>query len=168
MASLLKIKVIPARVRSGFAPYFSVEGLPGGKSDDHWINQYWDESEQRWITIDVDGASRIISENIALTFKDKMDVSKMPLIYYASVWVTIIFGIIILSLGAKQPQFLIVIGAVINAFCMFVFAGLLMPVNNRFLPDQVKAPIWRQRLIWAIFVGLGFFSITVILDQLLF
>lgn len=116
----------------------------------------------------IDGASRIISENIALTFKDKMDVSKMPLIYYASVWVTIIFGIIILSLGAKQPQFLIVIGAVINAFCMFVFAGLLMPVNKRFLPDQVQAPKWRQRLIWAIFIGLGIFSITVILDQLLF
>ncbi len=116
----------------------------------------------------IDGASRIISENIALAFKDKVEVSKMPLIYYASVWVTIIFGIIILSLGAKQPQFLIVIGAVINAFCMFIFAGLLMPVNNRFLPDQVKAPVWRQRLIWAIFVGLGFFSITVILDQILF
>lgn len=55
-ASLLKIKKIPARVRSGFAPYFAVEGLPGGKSDDHWINQYWSEKESRWITIDVDGS----------------------------------------------------------------------------------------------------------------
>lgn len=56
MASLLKIKDIPARVRSGFAPYFNVEGLPGGKSDDHWINQYWNEKESRWVTIDVDGS----------------------------------------------------------------------------------------------------------------
>ncbi len=56
MASLLKIKGIPARVRSGFVPYFNVEGLPEGKSDDHWINQYWNEKEQRWITIDVDGS----------------------------------------------------------------------------------------------------------------
>lgn len=56
MASLLKTKGIPARVRSGFAPYFNVEGLPGGKSDDHWINQYWDKKELRWITIDVDGS----------------------------------------------------------------------------------------------------------------
>ncbi|KKU11385.1 MAG: hypothetical protein UX65_C0002G0018 [Parcubacteria group bacterium GW2011_GWB1_46_8] len=56
MASLLKLKGIPARVRSGFAPYFVVDGLPAGKSDDHWINQYWDEKESRWVTIDVDGS----------------------------------------------------------------------------------------------------------------
>ncbi len=56
MASLLKLKGIPARVRSGFSPYFEVEGLPGGKSDDHWINQYWDKKESRWVTIDVDGS----------------------------------------------------------------------------------------------------------------
>lgn len=56
MASILKVKGIPARVRSGFAPYFIVEGLEAGKSDDHWINQYWNEKELRWITIDVDGS----------------------------------------------------------------------------------------------------------------
>lgn len=56
MASLLKIKSIPARVRSGFVPYFRVEGLPGGKSDDHWINQYWNKKESKWVTIDVDGS----------------------------------------------------------------------------------------------------------------
>ena len=56
MASVLKIKGIPTRVRSGFAPYFNVEGLPGGKIDDHWINQYWNEQESRWVTIDVDGS----------------------------------------------------------------------------------------------------------------
>lgn len=56
MASLLKLKGIPSRVRSGFAPYFIVDGLPGGKSDDHWINQYWNLKESRWVTIDVDGS----------------------------------------------------------------------------------------------------------------
>ena len=56
MASLLKTKGIPARVRSGFSPYFVVDGLPGGKSDDHWINEYWNEKENRWIAIDVDGS----------------------------------------------------------------------------------------------------------------
>lgn len=55
MASILKSKGIPARVRSGFAPYFKVEGF-GDKSVDHWINQYWDKKQNRWITIDVDGS----------------------------------------------------------------------------------------------------------------
>ncbi|MBI2442303.1 MAG: hypothetical protein HYV40_00150 [Candidatus Levybacteria bacterium] len=52
MASILKAKGVPARVRSGFAAYFE------GTNDawDHWINQYRDRSKNRWITIDVDGS----------------------------------------------------------------------------------------------------------------
>lgn len=48
-ASILKSKGIPCRCRNGFAPYFK-EG-----SWEHWINQYWDEKEKRWVNIDVDG-----------------------------------------------------------------------------------------------------------------
>jgi hypothetical protein len=53
VASILKSKGIPARVRSGFADYF--KGF-GNKSVDHWINQYWDKEKNRWVTIDVDGS----------------------------------------------------------------------------------------------------------------
>ena len=49
MASILKSKGIPCRVRAGFAPYF-FEG-----SWDHWINQYWSKNKQKWITFDADG-----------------------------------------------------------------------------------------------------------------
>jgi hypothetical protein len=55
MASILKSKGIPARVRSGNAPYFDMHDL-GNVSADHWINQYWSKKENRWITIDVDGS----------------------------------------------------------------------------------------------------------------
>ena len=55
MASILKSKGVPARVRSGFAPYFDIPAF-GDKSVDHWINQYWDEGRSRWVTIDVDGS----------------------------------------------------------------------------------------------------------------
>ena len=51
MASILKSKGKPARVRSGFAPYAAPKP---GMSCDHWITQYWEDSQQRWITIDVD------------------------------------------------------------------------------------------------------------------
>lgn len=54
MAAILKAKGIPARARCGFAPYFEVEGLDKDKSYDHWINQYWNEKESRWITLDPD------------------------------------------------------------------------------------------------------------------
>jgi len=47
MASILKSKGIPMRVRSGFFP-------EGKRSADHWINQYWNKKQKRWVTIDVD------------------------------------------------------------------------------------------------------------------
>lgn len=68
MASILKSKGIPARVRSGNAPYFDMGEL-GNVSTDHWINQYWDKQENRWITIDVDGS---------LSLNEKFDSYNMP------------------------------------------------------------------------------------------
>ncbi|HSX15640.1 MAG TPA: transglutaminase-like domain-containing protein [Candidatus Saccharimonadales bacterium] len=55
MASILKAKGIPARVRAGNVPYFDM-GTLGPVSTDHWVNQYWSEAEKRWVTIDVDGS----------------------------------------------------------------------------------------------------------------
>jgi hypothetical protein len=49
MASILKTRGIPARVRAGFAPYIRPDGM-----EDHWITQYWHAPEERWITIDAD------------------------------------------------------------------------------------------------------------------
>lgn len=57
VASILKSKGIPARVRSGNVPYFSA--VYGNVSTDHWINQYWSQPENRWITIDVDGSTSL-------------------------------------------------------------------------------------------------------------
>ncbi len=50
MSAILKAKGVPTRSRAGFAPYFK-EGI----SMDHWINQYYNEKEDRWITFDADG-----------------------------------------------------------------------------------------------------------------
>ncbi len=55
MASILKSKDVPTRVRSGNAAYFDMGDL-GNVSADHWINQYWNEAEEKWVTIDVDGS----------------------------------------------------------------------------------------------------------------
>ena len=55
MASILKSKGIPCRVRAGHAPYFAMGSL-GNVSTDHWINQYWDSKKNKWITFDVDGS----------------------------------------------------------------------------------------------------------------
>jgi hypothetical protein len=49
MSAIIKAKGIPCRSRSGFAPYFK-ENL----SLDHWINQYWNKQQSRWVTFDAD------------------------------------------------------------------------------------------------------------------
>ena len=68
IASILKSKGIPCRVRSGHASYFDF-GSEGNISSDHWINQYWSQKEKRWITIDVDGS---------LSLKDAFDPYDIP------------------------------------------------------------------------------------------
>jgi hypothetical protein len=47
VASFLKRKGIPARARCGFATYFEP-----GKYVDHWVAEYWNASEARWVQVD--------------------------------------------------------------------------------------------------------------------
>ncbi len=61
MASILKTKGIPARVRAGHADYF-LHQQNMNISADHWINQYWDAEKHQWVTIDVDGSLSIAEE----------------------------------------------------------------------------------------------------------
>ena len=78
VVSILKAKGIPARVRSGFAPYFIA-----GKSIDHWITQYWSDIEHRWVTIDVDGS---ISHNGNF---DAYDISENAFDWSAQAWLDV-------------------------------------------------------------------------------
>lgn len=85
MASILKSKGIPARVRSGNAPYFD-NGELGDISVDHWINQYWDTNKNHWVTIDVDGS---------LSLQDNFDPYDMPqgkFDFPADVWLDVRAG----------------------------------------------------------------------------
>lgn len=50
MSAILKAKGVPCRCRSGFAPY-----IDENESGDHWINQYWSDNKNSWITFDADG-----------------------------------------------------------------------------------------------------------------
>jgi hypothetical protein len=47
LASMLQSRGIPARPRCGFAAYF----LPN-HYEDHWVCEYWNDEEQRWILVD--------------------------------------------------------------------------------------------------------------------
>lgn len=76
LAAILKAKKIPARVRSGFAKYPSNSAI----YLDHWVTEYYNESEKRWILVDADCCcNEGLDFNIYDIPKDKF---KMP----ASIW----------------------------------------------------------------------------------
>lgn len=50
LAATLKTKGIPARVRSGYADYIRT----AGNYLDHWITEYYDKENNRWILADAD------------------------------------------------------------------------------------------------------------------
>jgi hypothetical protein len=47
LAAILKLKGIPARARCGFGTYFNP-----GTYEDHWVTEYWNVSQQRWVMVD--------------------------------------------------------------------------------------------------------------------
>lgn len=51
LASILKAKNIPARVRSGFTKYVNLSGKQAG---DHWITEYYDLKKEKWTLVDAD------------------------------------------------------------------------------------------------------------------
>lgn len=50
LASILKAKGIPTRVRSGFAEYLRHDGV----YYDHWITEYYSYDKNRWVLVDAD------------------------------------------------------------------------------------------------------------------
>ncbi|MFH1292149.1 MAG: Nramp family divalent metal transporter [bacterium] len=116
----------------------------------------------------IDSTSRIMSENYALSklghdLKGKINLSE---IYFIFVWAQVGFGIILFLFGIYEPKTLIILGAVINAFAMFIHIGLTSWLNYKTLP-KVFQPGWIRRSILAIiFLFFGFFSTWVLCSHL--
>jgi hypothetical protein len=47
LAAMLKLKGIPARARCGFGAYFAP-----GAFEDHWVAEYWNSRQKRWMMVD--------------------------------------------------------------------------------------------------------------------
>ncbi len=117
----------------------------------------------------MDSTSRIMAENLAIKKlhgkKDgKINLAKL---YYSFVWAQIAFGIILFLFNVYEPKTLIILGAVINAFAMFVHLALVFWLNHTILP-KVFRPGWtRKIIIGVIFVFFGIFSFFVLWSNVL-
>lgn len=47
LAALLREHGVPARARCGFGAYFNP-----GRFEDHWVAEYWNRAEHRWVLVD--------------------------------------------------------------------------------------------------------------------
>ena len=112
----------------------------------------------------MDSTSRIMAENLAIKKlhgkKDgKINLAKL---YYSFVWAQIAFGIILFLFNIYEPKTLIILGAVINAFAMFVHLALVFWLNHTILP-KVFRPGWvRKTILGIIFIFFGIFSFFVL------
>lgn len=104
---------------------------------------------------------RIMTENLSLLTGST---SKIPIFFYSFLWIQIVAGIIILLLGFTQPLELVIISAVLNAFTMFVYSGLILWLNLTQLPRQIRPSLPRILFVGAAFIFYGVFSVITIVN----
>jgi hypothetical protein len=86
-------------------------------------------------------------------------------LYFATVWLEIAFGSIILLSGVTQPIVLLVIASSLNGLVMFVYSVLLIQLNRGMLPREIGLKGGRLvALGWAV-LFYGGFSIVLLIDQ---
>lgn len=79
LASMLQSKGIPARPRCGFATYFDPSLYI-----DHWVCEYWNEAEQRWVFVDAQLDE--VQQNILKTTFTTLDVPRDQFIVGGAAW----------------------------------------------------------------------------------
>jgi len=87
-------------------------------------------------------------------------------LYFAVVWLLVVFGALVLGLGFDQPLALIVLSAALNGIVMFLYSGLLLWLNvSSFEPPVRPSPLRIVALVFT-FVFFGYFSVLTIQDRL--
>ena len=77
--SVLRHKGYSARVRAGFATY-----LPSGVNENHWICEYWNTDEKRWVQVDPQ-LDETIRSGLKITF-DPLDLPKGKFLTGGQAW----------------------------------------------------------------------------------
>lgn len=110
---------------------------------------------------------RIMCENLVLLSPQKFKISRIPLFFYMFLWIQILAGILIFSLGFTEPLGLVIVGAVLNAFTMFIYSGLILWLNTTSLEKPLRPGILRRSVILIAFLFYGGFSIFTIITNLI-
>ena len=110
----------------------------------------------------VDYTSRLAADVLKTSYFRRASESRL---YFGLVWGLVVLGCAILLAGFGQPLPLLVISACVGGLMMFLYSMLLLVLNRKVLPEQIRPRAYRVvALIWA--VGLfGIFSVLTIWQQ---
>ena len=109
--------------------------------------------------------ARISGENLVIINKDKFKISSLPKYFYIFLWLQILGGIVIFSLGFTEPLALVVTGAVLNAISMFIYSGLVLWLNLTHLEKPLRPSAIRIIAVFAAFLFYGAFSIFTVYNR---
>lgn len=111
----------------------------------------------------VDYTSRLGADVLKTAYLKEANESK---IYFALVWGLVLIGVVVILSGLSQPLILLVISAVTGGLMMFIYSALLLLVNRRTLPKEIRPGAGRvAALVWA-FLLFGFLSVLTFNQQL--
>jgi len=79
LCSILRQQGVPARARCGFGAYFNP-----GTYEDHWVCEYWNTDEQRWIMVDAQ-LDQFQQDGLKITF-DPFDVPPDQFVIGGRAW----------------------------------------------------------------------------------
>ncbi|MEK7504438.1 MAG: Nramp family divalent metal transporter [Patescibacteria group bacterium] len=106
--------------------------------------------------------SRIAGENLAIMFRHKEAHKQLHKLFFGFLWLQIVVGVIIFSLGFTEPLTLVIVGAVMNAVSMFIYTGLILWMNMTALDKPLRPANWRILAVLSAFLFYGFFSFYIL------
>jgi hypothetical protein len=114
----------------------------------------------------LDYTSRLIADQFKIHALKDSQVWTESRIYAAAVWFMIVVGSLILLAGVSQPFLLVLIASCIAGVQMFIYSGLLIMLNRRALPKELRVGGVRLAVLAISFLFFGFLSVLLVLDQL--
>jgi hypothetical protein len=110
--------------------------------------------------------ARIATENLVIIDRKKFSPNKSSKFFFGFLWVQIAAGILILLLGFTEPLALVITGAVLNAFSMFIYTGLILWMNMTSLEKHARPSFSRTVAVFCAFLFYGGFSIFTIVQNI--
>ena len=112
-----------------------------------------------------DYVSRLVADVLKVGYLRENKTWTESRIYHTVVWGIVIFGIAILLVGFDQPLVLTVLAGSLSGVVMFIYSGLLIAINRRFLPQPIKIRGMRLGALAWCFAFFGVFSIIYGIEQ---